>query len=120
MLSKILFFVWLFTITFISLVDYSTISGLDLSKLFGAGFWLHAVGNFIAGVLFILAFGEKSQVHLLIALTALFLLGLLFEIAQLRIPRRSFNPVDIMANGLGLFFFYVCYYFQRYIKANLK
>ena len=120
MISKILFFSWLSAITFISLVDYSSIGGMGLSKGFGTGFWLHAVGYFIAGLLFILAFGEKGHAYILITLTALFLLGVLFEIAQLRIPKRSFNPVDITANGLRLFFFYVCYNFKRYFKANLK
>jgi VanZ family protein len=110
---KIIFFIWLFAITFASLVDYSSISGLGLSKGFGTGFWLHAIGYFIAGLLFILAFGKKGQTYLLIALTALFLLGVLFEIAQLRIPSRSFNPVDIAANGLGLVVFYVCYKLTR-------
>ena len=109
MLSKILFFGWLFAITFSSLVDYSSVNGLGLSKGFGSGFWLHAAGYFIAALLFILAFGKKGQVYILIALTALFLLGVLFEIAQLHIPKRSFNPVDIAANGLGLVAFYVCY-----------
>ena len=113
MLSKILFFFWLFAITFISLVDYSSISGLVLSKGFGTGFWLHAFGYFIAGLLFLLAFGKKGHAYLLSALTALFLLGVLFEIAQLHIPKRSFNPVDIAANGLGLIVFYVCYYLSR-------
>jgi hypothetical protein len=120
LLSKILFFSWLSAITFISLVDYSSISGLGLSKAFGSGFWLHAVGYFMAGLLFILAFGQKRQAYLLIALSALFLLGVLFEIAQLRIPKRSFNPVDIAANGLGLVVFYVCYHFRRYLKNPSK
>jgi hypothetical protein len=109
MLSKILFFLWLCAITFISLVDYSSINGSGLLKGFGTGFWLHAIGYFIAGLLFILAFGKKGQTYLLIALTSLFLLGVLFEIAQLRIPKRTFNPVDIAANGAGLIVFYVCY-----------
>jgi len=111
--AKIFFFCWLFAITFISLVDYSSISELGLSKGFGTGFWLHAIGYFIAGLLFILAFGKKGQAYLLIALTALFLLGVLFEIAQLRIPKTTFNPVDIAANGLGLIFFYIFYNFKR-------
>jgi hypothetical protein len=119
MFSKILFFSWLFAITFISLVDYSSISGLGLSKGFGTGFWLHLIGYFIAGLLFILAFGEKSQAYLLIALTALFLLGVLFETAQLHIPSRSFNPVDIAGNGLGLVVFYVCYNLTRISRNKL-
>jgi len=120
MISKILFFFWLSAITFISLVDYSSISGLGLSKAFGTGFWLHAAGYFIAGLLFILAFGEKGQRYLLITLAALFLLGVLFEIAQLRIPKRTFNPVDIAANGLGLVVFSVCYELTRIRSAILN
>ena len=119
MLSKILFFSWLFAITFISLVDYSSVNGMGLSKGFGTGFWLHAIGYFIAGLLFILAFGKKGQAFLLIVLTTLFLLGVLFEIAQLRIPSRSFNPVDIAANGLGLFAFYVCYSLRRISRRTM-
>ena len=116
LLSKILFFFWLFAITFISLVDYSSASWIGLSKGFGSGFWVHLIGYFIAGLLFILAFGKKGQTYLLVALIALFLLGVLFEIAQLRIPKRTFNPKDITANGLGLIVFYVCYNFRRYLK----
>ena len=119
MLYKIPFFFWLFAITFISLVDYSSISGLGPSKGFGTGFWLHLIGYFIAGLLFILAFGKKGQTYLLIALTALFLLGVFFEIAQLHIPKRSFNPVDIAANGLGLVVFYVCYNLTRISRNKL-
>ena len=120
MFSKTLFFFWLLAIAFISLVDYSSFSGLSLSKGFGTGFWLHVIGYFIAGILFILAFGKKGQTYLLIALTSLFLLGVLFEIMQLRIPKRTFNPVDIAANGLGLIVFYVCYKFRRYLKSPSK
>ena len=116
MTSKILFFFWLFAITFISLVDYSSVSWLGLAKGFGTGFWLHLVGYFIAGLLFFLAFGKKGQTYVLIALAALFLLGVLFELLQLRIPKRTFNPVDILANGLGLIVFYVCYNYSRHIK----
>ena len=120
LLPKIMFFIWLFAITVASLVDYSSISGLGVSKEFGMGFWLHLIGYFIASLLFILAFGKKGQTYLLIALTSLFLLGVLFEIMQLRIPKRTFNPVDIAANGLGLIVFYACYKFRRYVKNSSK
>lgn len=120
MYSKILFFMWLLAITVASLIDYSSISGLNLSKGFGTGFWLHVIGYFIAGLLFILAFRKKGQTYLLIALTALFLLGVIFEIVQLQIPKRTFNPKDIAANGLGLIVFYVCYNFRRYLKNPSK
>ena len=114
LLTKIIFFIWLLAITVASLVDYSSISGLTLPKGMGTGFWLHVIGYFIAGLLFILAFGTKRQRVVLIALTALFLLGVLFEILQLHIPKRTFNPKDIAANGLGLIVFYVCYNFSAF------
>jgi len=107
--SKIMFFMWLLAITVVSLVDYSSISGLNLPKGMGTGFWLHLIGYFIAGLLFILAFGKKRQKVILITLIALFCLGVLFEIVQIYVPHRSFNPKDIAANGLGLAGFYVCY-----------
>ena len=120
LLPKIIFFLWLLAITVASLVDYSSISGLGLAKGFGTGFWLHLIAYFIAGLLFILAFGKKRERVILIALIALFLLGVLFEILQLRIPKRTFNPVDIAANGLGLIVFYICYNFRRYLKNPSK
>ena len=107
---------WLLAITVASLIDYSSINGLGLSKGFGTGFWLHVIGYFIAGLLFILAFWKKRQRVILIALIALFLLGVLFEIVQIYVPHRSFNPKDIAANGLGLIVGYFCYNFRRYLK----
>lgn len=102
MFTKIIFFIWLLAITFISLVDYSSIDSITSTKALGSGFWLHLAGYFIAGVLFFLAFGRTRQKGMLIALVALFLLGVLFEILQIHVPNRSFNPKDIAANGLGL------------------
>jgi len=111
MFTKILFFFWLLAITFISLVDYSSIGSITATKAFGSGFWLHIAGYFIAGVLFFLAFGRTRRKWMLIALIALFLLGVLFEVLQIPIPKRSFNPNDIAANGLGLAGFYVWHKF---------
>ena len=109
MYSKIIFFAWLFGITFASLVDYSSMSLPNLSKGFGTGFWLHIIGYFIAGALYFLAFGNKRQKVVLIAFTALFLLGVFFEVVQTYVPHRTFNPKDIAANGLGLAASYICF-----------
>ena len=55
----------------------------------------------------------------IITFISLFLLGVLFEIVQIYIPRRSFNPKDIAANGLGLACVYMCNKLigRRQIKA---
>ena len=119
MYSKIIFFAWLFGITFASLVDYSFINCLNLSKGFGSGFWLHLIGYFIAGALYFLSFGNKRQRIVLITFLALFMLGVLFEIVQIYVPHRTFNPKDIAANGLGLAGVYIYYKLisRRQIKA---
>jgi len=119
MYSKIIFFTWLIAITFLSLVDYSSIGGLDFTKDFGSGFWLHIIGYFIAGALYYFAFGNKHQRFVLIIFITLFLLGVLFEIAQLYVPHRTFNPNDIIANGLGLAGVYLCHQVigRKQIKA---
>lgn len=112
-LSKFCFFLWLSAITIASLIDYSSVAGLDFAKKgFGSGFWLHLAGYFVAGVLFFFAFGKARNKRLLLALIALFLLGFAFELLQIPIPKRSFNPNDVLANGLGLAGFYIWYKFR--------
>lgn len=67
------------------------------------------MGYFIAGALYFFAFGKKGQKVIIITFIALFLLGVLFEIVQIHVPNRSFNPKDIVANGLGLAGVFLCY-----------
>ena len=107
MFSKVIFFLWLLAITFVSLVDYSSISGLGLSKGFGTGFYLHIILYFIAAVLSFLALNKKQNKKMILTLIMLFVCGVIFEISQAYIPNRSFNLWDIVGNGLGLVAFYV-------------
>lgn len=120
MFTKIIFFIWLFAITFTSLVDYSSINWLNLPKNMdtgtSSGYVFHFIGYFIAAALCFLAFKKKRQRVILITLTALFLLGVLFEIVQIHIPHRSFNPKDIAANGLGLAGFHICFIIYNKIE----
>ncbi len=67
------------------------------------------MGYFIAGALYFLAFEKKGQKVIIITFIALFLMGVLFEIVQIHVPNRSFNPKDIAANGLGLAGIYLCH-----------
>ena len=107
MFSKIIFFFWLFAITFFSLVDYSSITRLGLSKGFGTGFYLHIILYFIAAVLSFLALNKKQNKKMILILLMLFFCGVTFEILQTYIPNRTFNLWDIVGNGLGLVAFYV-------------
>ena len=119
MFSKTIFFIWLIAITFVSLVDYSSAGWFEPPKGLGTGFWLHVIGYFVAGALYFVAFGNNRQRVVLITFFAVFLLGVLFEIAQIYVPHRSFNPKDIAANGLGLAAVYVCWQLiaRKFIKT---
>jgi VanZ family protein len=94
-------------------------SRLGVPKSVGSGFWLHLVGYFIAGALYFLSFGNKRQRIVLVTFIGLFALGVLFEIVQIYVPHRAFNPKDIAANGLGLAGVFVCNKLigRRQIKA---
>ena len=106
-------------ITFTSLVDYSSIKVSGESLDIGSGFYLHVIGYFIAAFLFYLVLSEKQHGKMIVILLILFGCGIVFEIIQIRIPKRSFNPVDIAANGLGLVVFYVFYHF-KYSRKGAK
>ncbi len=108
-LAKTAFFLWLAAIAFMSLYDYSSTEIIDVPKLFGSGFWIHVVGYFIGAFLFNCAFKFKKLSHHLLALLFLFLMGVLFEFAQLYVPGRTYNPHDVIANGVGL----VGYFFLK-------
>ena len=96
-----------------SLVDYSSVKTAGKALNFGSGFYLHAVGYFIAAFLFYLVLSEKQNGKMILILLILFGCGILFEIAQGYLPKRTYNPMDIAANGLGLAAFYGFYYLTR-------
>jgi len=101
-------------------VDYSSIKISGESLDIGSGFYLHVIGYFIAAFLFYLVLSEKQHRKMILILLILFGCGIIFELAQGYLPKRTYNPVDIAANGLGLGVFYVCYYFRRYLKNPSK
>jgi len=120
MFSKTLFFLWLCAITFFSLVDYSSISRIGLSKGLGTGFYLHIILYFIAAVLYFLAMNKKQNKKMILILLMLFFCGVIFEILQTYIPNRSFNLWDIVGNGLGLVAFYVFQEFWVPLSQRIK
>ena len=120
MYSKIIFFFWLFAIAFFSLVDYSSISGVGLSQGFGTGFYLHIIIYFIAAVLSFLAMNRKQNRKMILILLMLFVCGVVFEILQAYIPNRTYNPWDIVGNGLGLVAFYIFQEFWVPLSQRIK
>ena len=120
MFSKILFFFWFFAIVFFSLVDYSSISRIGLSKSLGSGFYLHIIFYFIGAVLSFLAMNKKQNKKMILILLVLFGCGVIFEILQAYIPYRTFNPWDIVGNGLGLVGFYIFQEFWVPLSQRIK
>jgi hypothetical protein len=118
--SKILFFSWLLAIAFFSLVDYSSIGRIGLSKGLGTGFYLHILFYFIAAVLSFFAMNKQQNKKMILILLMLFGCGVIFEIVQAYIPNRTYNPWDIVGNGLGLVAFYVFQEFWVPLSQRIK
>jgi VanZ family protein len=85
----------------------------------GSGFYLHIIGYFIAAFLFYLVMSEKQNGKMILILLILFGCGVIFEIMQGYLPKRTYNPMDIVANGLGLAAFYGFYWF-RFSRRGAK
>jgi hypothetical protein len=115
-----LLILWLSLITFTSLVDYSSVKVAGEPLNIGSGFYQHVIGYFIAAFLFYLVMSEKQNGKMIFILLILFACGVIFEIIQGYLPKRTYNPMDIVANGLGLVVFYVCYNLRSYLKSPSK
>ena len=115
-----LLILWLSLITFTSVVDYSSVKVSGEPLNIGSGFYQHVIGYFMAAFLFYLVMPENQHVKMKFILLILFGCGIIFEIIQGYLPKRTYNSMDIVANGFGLAVFYVCYNFRRYLKSPSK
>ena len=91
-----------------------------MSKGLGTGFYLHIILYFIAAVLYFLAMNKKQNKKMILILLMLFGCGVIFEILQAYIPNRTYNPWDIVGNGLGLVAFYVFQEFWVPLSKRIK
>ena len=116
LITRSLFVFWIAAICLASIADYSAFAGNHSSFAGGSGYVPHAIGYFIAGVLCYLAFPNRSGVVFFMIL-AIFAMGVALEVVQFYVPRRSFNPKDILSNGLGLAGFYMCHVIYNKIEG---
>lgn len=113
MIYKLLFLLWLGVIVFFSVVSrnggyQALFSRLTLTE---SGFFLHAAGFFVLGVLAYKAFETRKC---LFSLGGVLLLALLLEAVQCLLSTRAFNMTDIAANGLGAAAaFVVCLFLKK-------
>ncbi len=97
---RVLFFTWLGMIAAFSLMPGGAAVGNMPVVISASGYWEHLAAYGVLGALGWLGFsGKYGRTGML---TGAFLLSAVFEVLQLGILGRSFNPLDISANGLGL------------------
>jgi len=70
---------------------------------------LHFVAYFAGTALFCWVFKKDTLFSILIPSFTIFLYSVVLEIVHFYLPYRTFNPVDIAANGVGIGFFIICW-----------
>ena len=78
---------------------------LEYLKLTESGMVLHFFAYFVGSALFYWTFIKDTLFSILISCFTIFMFGVALEIVQYYLPYRTFNPVDIAANGGGVGFF---------------
>jgi len=80
------------------------VGGLSF-KLTESGMVLHFVAYFIAAALLYLAYRKNTLFSILISCFSIFMFSVALEFIQIYLPYRTFNPMDIVANGVGIVVF---------------
>lgn len=118
-LVRAIFVIWIVAITALSVIPYSK-NGIASLKLTESGMVLHFVGYFVASSLFYWAFRKDTLFSILFSCFSIFLFSVFLEIVQLYLPYRTFNPKDIVANALGIFFFVVIWLIYLARSSDLR
>ncbi len=100
--SRIAFIIWMLVITVLSVLPYSGGDGVASYTLTGSGMVVHFVAYFVAAGLLYWAYKRDSISFILFSGFLIFVFSVILESVQLWVPFRTFNPVDIAANGLGI------------------
>ena len=115
---RIVFIIWMLAITVLSVLPHSD-DGIVSYTLTGSGMVVHFVGYFVAAGLLYWAYRRDSISFILFSGLIIFIFSVVMEIVQLWVPGRTFNPVDIAANGLGIGLFVLLGAVdQRFVKMK--
>lgn len=105
-LTRSLFILWVIAVTALSVISYPDKSNFVLFVTFSSsGFVLHCCAYFLGMLLCSMAFNKKSTSFVLWTGGVVFLYSMVLEGVQLYLPYRTFNPYDVVANGVGVFVF---------------
>jgi hypothetical protein len=117
-LITIAFIIWMLAITVLSVLPYSDV-GIVSYKLTSSGMVVHFVAYFVAAGLMYWAYRRDSLSFILFCGLIIFIFSVILESVQLCLPARTFNPVDIAANGLGIGFFVLVWAVnQRFVEVK--
>jgi VanZ like protein len=117
-LIRIAFITWMTAITVSSVLPHGD-DGILSYKLTGSGMVVHFVGYFVATGLLYWAYRRDSISFILFSGLLIFIFSVVMEFVQFWLPFRTFNPVDIAANGLGVaLFVFVWAVDQRFAKMR--
>jgi hypothetical protein len=117
-LIRIAFIIWMIAITVLSVLPYSD-DGIVSYKLTGSGMVVHFVGYFVAAGLLYWAYRRDSISFILFCGLIIFVFSVALEVVQYYLPFRTFNLVDIAANGLGIgLFVFLWAVDQRFVKMK--
>jgi len=89
-------------------------------KLTSSGFVMHCVAYSVGMLLCYWAFDRGDIPFILWSMLLIFLYSVILEIAQLYLPYRIFNPKDIVANALGIFFFFAIWQIYSACSSHLR
>ncbi len=103
----------------LSVMPYSK-NGAASLKLTGSGMVVHSIAFFVGSCLLYWTLRKDTLFSILFSCFSVFMFGVVLEIVQLYLPYRTFNPIDIAANGFGIFFFVICWaVFKRIRKEEI-
>ncbi len=108
-IKSTVFIIWLMAIAVSSVIPYAKNDGMLSLKLTESGMVLHFVGYFVVAALFYWAYRKDTLFSILFSCFSIFMFSVALEVVQFYLPYRSFNPVDIAANGFGILFFVICW-----------
>ncbi len=98
---RVVFITWIIVVVILSMVSFSKSDDNNNWLFSSSRADVHAAAYFIGAFLCFYSFRLKGVGFVFLAGIGVFLFGVIFEVVQIWIPYRTFNPMDVVANGVG-------------------
>ena len=107
-MKSTIFSIWIVAIAALSVMPYSK-NGAASLKLTESAMVVHSIAYFVGSCLLYWTLRKDTLFSILFSCFSIFLFSVVLEIFQYYLPYRTFNPIDIAANGVGVVFFVICW-----------